>query len=224
MIWGYQADGVPEYTLRTNSAVKVSDDGTGIHFQPRANKRATGIIFLPGGMVDPTAYAPLLNNIAAAGHPVHLIRLPMRCACVDAQITALFTEINAIINANRGTRWYLAGHSRGAMLASRFARESTANIAGLVLIATTHPRDFDLSAAPLKVTKISGSNDGIASPAAIRANAKLLPPTTIWVEIAGANHVQFGYYRYQLFDGVAAISRDAQQAALLGAVRRAIDD
>ena len=55
MIWGYQADGVPEYTLRTNSAVKVSDDGTGIHFQPRANKRATGIIFLPGGMVDPTA-------------------------------------------------------------------------------------------------------------------------------------------------------------------------
>ena len=110
------------------------------------------------------------------------------------------------------------------MFASRFARESTANLTGLVLISTTHPRDFDLSAAPLKVTKISGSNDGIASPAAIRANAKLLPPATNWIEIPGANHVQFAYYRYQLFDGIAAISRDAQQAALLGAVRRAIDN
>ena len=52
----------------------------------------------------------------------------------------------------------------------------------------------------------------------------MLPPATTWIEIPGANHVQFAHYRYQLFDGVAAISRDAQQVALLKAVRRAIDN
>lgn len=208
----------------TNSAVKVTDEDTGIHFQPRRNRRATGVIFLPGGMVDPVAYAPLLKNLATAGHPAYLLRLPLRCACVDSQITNLFAQITATIHANRDTEWYLAGHSRGAMLASRFARESPAHIAGLVLIGTTHPRDFDLSAAALRVTKISGSHDGIASPDAIRANAKLLPPSTKWIEIPGANHVQFGYYRHQLLDGLPSISRDKQQAALLTAVRRAISN
>jgi len=110
------------------------------------------------------------------------------------------------------------------MLASRFARESAAQIAGLVLIGTTHPRDFDLSAAALRVTKISGTHDGIASPGAVRANAKLLPASTKWIEIPGANHVQFGYYRHQLLDGLPGITREKQQAALLTAVSRAISD
>jgi len=222
MIWGYQAEGVPTGTLSSNSAVKVAIDDAGYHFQPRANQRATGVIFLPGGIVEPDAHTPLLKNVAAAGHPAYLIRLPMRCACLDSQVTALFTQITATVNANRNTRWYVAGHSRGAMLASRFARESPANIAGLVLIGTTHPRDFDLSGINLKVTKISGSHDGIASPDAIRANAKLLPPSTNWIEIPGANHVQFGYYRHHLLDGIPDITRDEQQAALLKAVLRAI--
>jgi pimeloyl-ACP methyl ester carboxylesterase len=222
LIWGFQAEGVPDGTLLTNAAVKVTDDDMGIHFQPRHNKRATGVIFLPGGMVDPVAYTPLLKNLASAGHPVHLIRLPFRCACVDSQITDLFAQITATVNANRETHWYLAGHSRGAMLATRFARESPANIAGLVLIATTHPRDFDLSATALRVTKIFGTHDGIAGPEATRANAKLLPPSTKWIEIRGGNHVQFGYYRHQLMDGLPGIGREEQQAALLTAVRRAI--
>jgi pimeloyl-ACP methyl ester carboxylesterase len=223
MVWGFQAEGIPADTLQTNAAVQVSGDDTAIRFEPRVNKRTTGVIFLPGGMVEPEAYTPLLKNLAAAGYPAHLVRLPLRCACVDSQIAALFAQITATVNANPGTRWYLAGHSRGAMLATRFAHEAPPNLAGLILIGTTHPRDFDLSATPLKVTKIFGTNDGVASPAAIRANAKLLPPSTSWIEIPGANHVQFGFYRHQLFDGSPGIGRAEQQTALLKAVRRALD-
>jgi hypothetical protein len=72
------------------------------------------------------------------------------------------------------------------------------------------------------VTKIFGTHDGIAGPEATRANAKLLPPSTKWIEIRGGNHVQFGYYRHQLMDGLPGIGREEQQAALLTAVRRAI--
>ena len=222
MIWGYQSVDLPDGTLYSNSAVRAFDNGVTIHFQPRHTKRPTGIIFLPGGMVDPTAYAPLVKNVAAAGHPAYLLRLPLRCACTDSLINTLFSQISELIKANPETRWFLAGHSRGAMLAARYARESQTNLAGLILIATTHPRDFDLSNLPLKITKISGANDGIASPADIRANARLLPPHTTFHEIPGANHVQFGYYRHQLLDGTPSITRQQQQAELLKLVRQAL--
>jgi hypothetical protein len=224
MAWGFQAVDLPTGVLSSNSIVRVVDTGTAIRFQPRANRRDTGVIFLPGGLVDPDAYAPLMKNIAAYGHSAQLLRLPWRCACVESQVTELFANIKAVIDANRDTRWFLAGHSRGAMLATRFARESQTEIAGLILLGTTHPRDFDLSATPLKVTKLIGTRDGIATPAATRQNAKLLPASTVWVEIEGGNHVQFGYYRHQLLDGTATITRQQQQAAVLKAIRLALLD
>ena len=221
-VWGYQSVDVPVDILKTTPAVKVTDDGSTIRFQPRANKRASGILFLPGGMVDPLAYTPLLKDLAAAGHPAQLIRLPLRCACVDSQINSLFAAISAAVKASPETRWFLAGHSRGAMLAARYARESETRLAGLILIATTHPRDFDLSSSNLKITKIFGTHDGIADSDTIRNNAKLLPPAAAMVEIPGANHVQFGYYRHQLLDGIPGISREEQQKVLLRVVRRAL--
>ena len=70
------------------------------------------------------------------------------------------------------------------------------------------------------MVKVFGTNDGIAPEDGVRANRHLLPATTQWVKIPGANHVQFGYYRHQLGDNRAAIDREAQQratqAALLG--------
>lgn len=222
IIWGYQASGVPDTALQTTSAVRVVEDNRAIHFIPRATRRGNGVIFLPGGMVSPAAYAPLMKSIAAAGHPAHLVPLPYRTAYTESQVNDLFSDITSVINANRETRWWIAGHSRGAMLAARYARESQTHIGGLILIGTTHPRDFDLSASPLPVTKILGSNDGVATPADARVNAKFLPPSTVWVEIPGANHVQFGYYGHQLMDHAATISRDEQQTALLKAIRRAL--
>jgi hypothetical protein len=58
----------------------------------------------------------------------------------------------------------------------------------------------------------------VASPAAARANAPLLPPETRWVDIAGGNHRQFGYYGWQLGDCAASISREEQHRQVIGAV------
>jgi len=72
----------------------------------------------------------------------------------------------------------------------------------------------------MDVTKVCASNDGLASRAEVRANAKKLPARTRWVEIEGGNHSQFGYYGFQLGDHAATISRADQQAA----TRRALLD
>jgi hypothetical protein len=46
-------------------------------------------------------------------------------------------------------------------------------------------------------------------------NAARLPADTRWVEIAGANHAQFGYYGPQLGDDKATITREEQQRRLV---------
>ncbi|HEU0119223.1 MAG TPA: alpha/beta hydrolase [Bryobacteraceae bacterium] len=219
IVWGFQSTGIPPDTFTSTDTLQVA----GNSFRPTAGTRNTGILFLPGGMVDPLSYAPVLRQFAASGYPALLIPLPYRCACTDSQIESLFAAVRAAMEAQPQTRWYLAGHSRGAMLASRFARNPPANLEGLILLATTHPRDFDLSASRLRIAKILGSSDGVATPAAARANAHLLPSATRWFEIPGANHVQFGYYRHQLGDHTATISRAEQQAHLQNAIRQFLD-
>jgi pimeloyl-ACP methyl ester carboxylesterase len=119
---------------------------------------------------------------------------------------------------NPARRWILAGHSRGAALSARFAGEHPDALAGLVLIATTHPKQVSLAALPIPVTKIYATQDCVADSAAVFANAHLLPASTRWVRLEGGNHRQFGWYGAQLGDCSATISREAQQAATLEAL------
>ncbi len=146
-------------------------------------------------------------------------------ASFDAQRRAVVQRVSQIIQSgDPSTHWIVAGHSVGGVLASEVARDHGSQLAGMVLIGTSHPRDFDLSSLSIDVTKVSATNDGLASEAEIKANAKKLPPQTHWVVIDGGNHSQFGYYGFQLGDHRATISRSVQQAqttqALLDALGR----
>lgn len=214
MIAGFQAGELPAGSTESDGRVAVNATSDGIEFRVRANPRNSGLIFLPGGMVDPAAYAPLMKRIAASGHPVHLLYLPLRCACTDSQVADLFRKIQSVMATEPATNWTLAGHSRGGMLASRFVHENGGRLAKLILIGTTHPRDFSLAGISIPVVKIYGTNDGVAPYAKMRQNQHLLPANTEWIGIEGGNHVQFGYYRHQLGDDAASMSREDQQLAV----------
>lgn len=43
--------------------------------------------------------------------------------------------------------WVIAGHSRGGVIAATLARDGFPSLAGVVLIGTSHPRDFALASA-----------------------------------------------------------------------------
>jgi pimeloyl-ACP methyl ester carboxylesterase len=109
----------------------------------------------------------------------------------------------------------LGGHSRGAAIAARFAHRHREDLAALLLIGTTHPRDQDLSALTLPGLKISGSRDCVADLDQSLANRSRLPAHTVWVTVEGANHAQFGHYGPQLGDCRATISREEQQRETL---------
>ncbi len=94
---------------------------------------------------------------------------------------------------------------------------SSGSAEALFLWASYPSSNTDLSSGDVIVTSVYGSLDGLASPDEVLSAADLLPVDTIWVEITGGNHGQFGWYGDQPGDNPAAISREQQQSILVQA-------
>jgi pimeloyl-ACP methyl ester carboxylesterase len=203
--------------LASDAHVRVENRADALIFQPASARGDAALMFFPGCPVPAEAYAPLARAIAEQGYPVFVMHVPYRCATLAEQQQDLFAAAQAVLRA-WPRRWVLAGHSRGAVHASALVAQYPNLAAGLILIATTHPQDVDLSSLTIPVMKIYGTRDGVAPEERMKANARLLPSATRWVRIEGGNHRQFGSYRYQLWDRSATISRQAQQAQTVEAI------
>lgn len=212
--------------LQSDARVRVTAAETHWTFQPASDASNAGLLFFAGALVDPVAYAPIMRRVAEAGFPAVLVRLPRRGAFGGANgPDVLVRGVNATTLMPEVTRWVLAGHSRGGEIATRLARTNAGAFRALVLIGTTHPRDFSLANTPLDVTRIYGTRDTVADVEKIEATRVNLPAATREVRIDGGNHSQFGYYGFQPGDWPATITRIEQQqltvAAVLDALRRA---
>ena len=112
-------------------------------------------------------------------------------------------------------------------MAARFAADHPQDIHGLLLLAAWPEDSVDLASAPLAVTSVYGSEDGLATPGEVLAAAPRLPADTAFIRIEGGNHAQFGRYGRQNGDNEALIPSDTQQmqivAATLALLRR-VDD
>lgn len=195
-------------------------------FEPRASPtRTVGLLFFSGALVDPRAYARLARHAADAGYPVAVVELPRRGALGGAEGSPVLQRgRNAMAAMPEVHCWVIGGHSRGGEVASRYVLAHPDGVAALLLVGTSHPRDVDLSALTLPVTKLVADRDGLATPERVARNRHLLPPATHWVEIAGGNHSQFGDYGFQPGDGFARVPRQTQWQRLADETRRLLDD
>jgi len=220
----YRAQGIDFAALQANPAIQVSEEGPALEVMPIASSQPVGLLFLPGGMVEPRAYLPMAYHLAEAGYPVRIVKLPWRSAPLAEQEAAVATYVRETIRTSIIPHWVLAGHSRGGALAARMVRADPRRIDALILIGTTHPKEgqYSLADSPVPVTKIYATRDGIAPPATMLANRGLLPPTAVLVPIEGGNHSQFGYYGSQLLDQQATISRAEQQRQLVAAISQVL--
>ncbi|MDX1416408.1 MAG: alpha/beta fold hydrolase [Candidatus Promineifilaceae bacterium] len=214
VIWavsGPEATAEAQLALNSNSEVNVQDNEW-LVFQPQAAAATTGLIFYPGGRVDPAAYAPLAREIAAAGYRVVITPMPLNFAFLAPEraleVMAAFPEIS---------HWVVGGHSLGGAMAANFAGSHPDRVDGLVLWAAYPAQADDLSAQDLLVSSIYGSADGLATQEEIDGSRPLLPPQTSWVAIEGGNHAQFGSYGPQAGDNPAAISAEEQQEQIVAA-------
>ena len=224
VIWSlvaYRASASARVALLPDSAVAVAHADGVWSFVPRRPTSAgiAALVFFPGALVDPVAYAPLVHAAAAAGFPAYIVELPRRGAFGGADDSALEQRLDRLLAASSTPRrWVIAGHSRGAVVASRIAAERRTGFMGLVLIGSTHPRDVDLSTLAVPVTKMVGTRDGLATRSAVEANRAKLPAATRWVWIEGGNHSQFGWYGFQPGDRRATIAAASQRATMVQAV------
>lgn len=231
IVWSliaYRAAGTARAALASTPAVTVSEHDGYWRFQPQHPSRA-GLLFFPGALVDPVAYAPILHAVAGRGYSVVLIQVPRRGAfggAEDPEVTTRYVRaLRETASAGGATMWVAGGHSLGGVITARVARAAPPEIVGILLIGTSHPRDFSLAHLRLPVTQIYGTRDTVADVEKVVAARRNLPGSVETVQIDGGNHSQFGSYGFQPGDWPATISRDEQQRrtveAIVGALERA---
>ena len=190
------------------------DDNIYYAFAPKHKQPGAGFMILPGGNCDPRSYAPAAHAIAAKGFFTCIIPVP---SCV------------AVLGYMRGDRilqdhpqiasWVMGGHSVGGTAAGAYAKAS-GKLSGVVIWASLADPASKLNESAIKVLSVYGSLDGRATPEQVRENAVYLPADTVFVEIEGGNHTQFGWIdpypnEHIELDNAATITIEEQQEILI---------
>lgn len=199
----YPADDVALEVMAQNSGITVQDNLTILSPSVPSD---TAIIFYPGAKVEAEAYLPLLDQIRQTGVTCILVHMPFHMAIFDAdaaeEVMEQFPDIQ---------HWYMAGHSMGGAMASRFAADHPEEIDGLILLGAYIYGDYPDE----KTLTVYGSlNQSVEDHIDYTENI---------VEIEGGNHAQFGNYGPQKGDLPATISTEEQQAQTVDAIEQFLD-
>lgn len=195
----YPARMVALSALESTDRVTISQDKW-IVFEPD-QETDTGLIFYPGGLVEPTAYAPILHNIAEEGVLVIITPMPLNLGILN---TGAASEV---INAYpQISNWILAGHSLGGASAAIFAENNPEKIDAIALWDSYPPDSSDLSDNSISAISIFGTTNNFPNTENFDDKKHLLPAGTKFVAIEGANHAQFGDYGPQKGDVIATMS------------------
>ena len=183
--------------------------GKAIAFVPE--NPTSGLIFYPGGKVQPEAYAPLLEKCAERGILCVLVKPLFNLAILDTNVAdgiqSQFPEIDS---------WYIGGHSLCGVVAGNYASHHTAEFDGIVFLAS-YP-DVDLSGFKGKSLSVWGDQDHVLKWDDYENAKAKLPSASSELGIPGGNHSHFGNYGEHAGDGAASISREDQQQQAVDAI------
>lgn len=173
-------------------------------FEP-AGTAGAGLVFYPGGLVDPAAYAPLMRRLSQRGVLTVIVPMPLDLAVFGVNraddVFAAYPDFDT---------WIIGGHSLGGAMAAEYVKRKPNAVSGLVLLASYPADSTDLSSMPGKALSIHGTEDAVAGDV-FTASLERLPDGTSLEVIDGGNHAQFGHYGPQKGDGTATVRRDEQQ-------------
>ncbi len=190
-------------------------------FKPAHTEPTTGFILYGGASIDPRAYAPAAYAIAAEGHLVVLVKMPIDTSLLAPERADVIINDLGTINT-----WAIGGHSMGGIAGCEYAKANLDKIDAVILWAS-HPSEANrLDETDLKALSISATNDGIYPENLIIASAEHLPEDTVWVVIQGGNHYQFGWYLddHKPIDGDAEISLEQQTDEIVTATVAFMDE
>ncbi len=224
----YNHEPMPEADEAMESDEKVTvteqgDHGDGldqITFDPVDENPSVGMAFAAGMEVNPRVYAPLARAIAEEGYFVVLFY-------ADTMAPSGGPFYDVMPNYPEIEEWSVGGHSHGGVCAADYFDDEEPE--GLNLWAS-YPNpgilgfgETDLSDKEGEFASIYGTEDGLTTVDDIEDSEQRLPDDTDFVEIAGGNHAQFGWYGEQSGDGEATISREEQQDIIVSSSLEHLD-
>ena len=203
LVWSktgtYPARAVALSALESTDRVTITQDKW-IVFTP-VEETETGLIFYPGGLVEPTAYAPVLREVAENGVFVVITAMPLNLGILNTGAA------NAVIDEYpQISTWILAGHSLGGASAAIYAENNPSRIDAIVFWDSYPPDSADLSDNEIPALSIFGTTDDMPNTDNFDDKRHLVPANTLFVGIDGASHAQFGDYGPQKGDVVPSIS------------------
>ncbi len=198
--------------MTSDGQVTVTESATRIVLEPVGQSSSTSVFFQPGALVEARAYAAVLRPIAEAGYRVVVVKQPLGIA---------FLSLGAFDSVRDGypqaDRWVLGGHSLGGTVAAIQAEDNDqdpdAPARGLLFYASYPAGDLSDSLSA-SVLSISGTQDGLATPADIEDSRADLPVDARFEAIDGAVHAFFGDYGPQPGDGQPTISHDEARSLI----------
>ncbi len=224
LVWlrpfGADADALAELDRlqQPGSDVEVVTTARTLELLPAGEPSGVGLVFQPGARVDHRAYTRLLAPYAEAGHLVVVVAQPYGIAFAAdgaaADVVASHPQVRS---------WVLAGHSLGGVVASSEAVSLRDEGVDGLLLWGSYPLG-DIGGSGLDVVSVSGSEDGLSTPADIDASRADLPPDTTYVEVEGSTHAFFGDYGEQPGDGTATVGREQAQTEITQAGLDLLED
>ncbi len=205
----YPPSSIAKEAMKSDDKVSVMQNGKGYLFEPAGENaaiREPGVIFYPGGLVEPQSYAPMARQLAEAGHRVYIASMPFNLA---------FTSQNRadhFLDAHSGESYVIGGHSLGGVFAARYAASHPDAVDGVFFLASYADEEGSLKDAGLPVLQIGATNDQVMNAEDWEAGKQYLPANTEYEVIEGGNHGQFGSYGEQKGDKKADITGEEQTA------------
>src|SRR5664279_3529492 len=192
-----QAEPGPLDKVRTNPAVSLHETPDSFILSPTDGASGTGLLFIPGAKVSADAYLYKLSDaVVESGLTVVVTKPILNLAFFDQRPLTTFTSAAPDVDT-----WFVGGHSLGGVRACQYAAQP--DVSGLILFGSYCAND--LAEVDTRVLSLSGSLDLLSTPEKIMDAAHLLPTSTTFFPIEGANHARFGDYGVQAGDGVASL-------------------
>ncbi|MDA2670265.1 alpha/beta hydrolase [Bacillus sp. II_CA] len=168
------------------------------------NDAKIGVIFYQGAKVEAEAYSYLGEALAKDGHFVVMPKLPLNLAILG------INEVDSVIEKYPEVqKWYVAGHSMGGAMISKYAFQHEEKVDGIIFLGSYPADDFSTKSIPM--LSIYGEVDALATVEKIENNKKLMSKNTTMHMIKGGNHAHFGMYGEQKGDNASLITPKAQR-------------
>jgi hypothetical protein len=196
MIFTYEA--LPDAKdVRNLDLVRLEN---GVYILEPDNYEANIVIY-QGGLVQTESYLILAYLLQEEGFRVFLPKMPLNLAILNRDVISEIKEDHP-----SALEWIGIGHSLGGASLSFVADQLDA----LIFLGSYPASSQDLSGFDIRVLSITAEFDNVLNHDNYNDTKTLLPSETVFIEIKGGNHANFGYYGNQRGDGQATISRDVQ--------------